>query len=191
MAWTLDNAHSSVGFSAKHMMISTVRGGFETFDITANIDEANIAQSTITATIDAASISTREARRDGHLRSADFFDVEQYPTITFRSTKVEQKGADEYQITGDLTIKGVTHPAVFKVESEGRGVDPWGNEHWGFSAQATINRKDWGLNWNVALETGGWLVGDQIKINLDMELVPSEKDEVESATAETTVNATA
>jgi polyisoprenoid-binding protein YceI len=191
MAWTLDSAHSSIGFSVKHMMISTARGGFEKFDIKTNINEANITQSSIEVAIDAASINTREARRDAHLRSADFFDVEQYPTITFRSTKIEATGGNEYKITGDLTIKDTTHPVTFAVESAGRGKDPWGNEHWGFSGETTINRKDWGLNWNVALETGGWLVSDNIKINLDLELVPAPQDVAESATAESTVSATA
>jgi polyisoprenoid-binding protein YceI len=173
MAWIADPAHSAVEFSAKHMMISTVRGAFEKFTVTANVDEANIAQSSIDATVETASISTRDERRDGHLRSADFFDADNYPTLTFHSTKIEQKGTNKYAITGDLTIKDATHEVTFNVESEGRGKDPWGNEHWGFSGDATINRKDWGLNWNVALETGGWLVSDQIKIHIELELVPA------------------
>ena len=191
MAWVIDQAHSAVEFSAKHMMISTVRGGFEKFDITANIDEQNIGRSTIEATVDVASINTRDARRDGHLRSADFFDAETYPTLTFRSTKIEQKGHDKYSITGDLTIKDTTHAVTFSVESEGRGKDPWGNEHWGFSADTTINRKDWGLNWNVALETGGVLVGDQIKIHLELELVPAQEEASVAAEAQAEAEVTA
>ena len=191
MAWTVDGPHSSVEFAAKHMMISTVRGRFETFDIKVNLNEANIEQSSVEATIDAATISTRDARRDAHLRSADFFDAEQYPQITFRSTQVKQTGKDTYTITGDLTIRGEAHQVTFKAESAGRGKDPWGNEHWGFSAETTINRKDWNLNWNVALETGGWLVGDQIKITLDLELVPTPADVAEEVAAESAVSATA
>ena len=185
MAWNIDSAHSSVEFSAKHMMISTVRGRFEKFDITVDVDENRSELASITATVDATSINTREEKRDAHLRSADFFDAEQYPTITFRSTKVEQKGDDDFLITGDLTIKGVTHPVTFKAHSEGQGKSPFGFTAWGFSASTTINRKDWGLNWNVALETGGWLVADDIKINLEVELVqeaavPAAKAEAEA-----------
>jgi len=191
MAWVADAAHSAVEFSAKHMMISTVRGGFEKFSITANVDEQNVEQSTIEATVDVASINTRDARRDGHLRSADFFDAETYPTLTFRSTKIEQQGQDKYAITGDLTVRDTTHPVTFNFESEGRGKDPWGNEHWGFSGNATINRKDWGLNWNVALETGGVLVGDQIKIQIDLELVPAPEAASVAAEAEAEAEVTA
>ena len=170
MTWKVDTAHSSVEFAVRHMMISTVRGRFEKFDITVDLDENRPELASISATIDTASINTREEKRDAHLRSADFFDAEKYPQITFKSTKVEPKGDENFLITGDLTIRGETHPVTFKARSEGRGKSPFGYTAWGFSASTTINRKDWGLNWNVALETGGWLVADEIKINLEVEL---------------------
>ena len=191
MAWTLDTPHSAVEFSVKHMMISTARGRFDSFQITANVDETDLAQSTIAATIDVASINTRDAKRDGHLRSADFFDAEQYPTITFRSTAITPRGRDTYALTGDLTIKDVTQPVTFTVQSTGQSKDPWGNQHWGFNAETTINRKTWNLGWNVALETGGFLVGDDVKISLDLELVPAPPAAAASATAEATAGATA
>jgi polyisoprenoid-binding protein YceI len=171
MTWKVDKVHSSIEFAVRHMMISTVRGRFENFDITVDVDENRPELAAIEATVETASINTREPQRDAHLRSADFFDAEQYPTLTFRSTKVQQKGDDEFLITGDLTIRGETHPVTFKAHSEGRGKSPFGHTAWGFSASTAINRKDWGLNWNVALETGGWLVADEIKVNLEVELV--------------------
>jgi len=185
MTWKVDSAHSSIEFAVKHMMISTVRGRFEKFDITVDVDENRPELASINATVEVPSISTREEKRDAHLRSADFFDAEQYPTLTFRSTKVERKGDEDFLITGDLTIKGVTHPVTFKAHSEGQGKSPFGFTAWGFSATTTINRKDWGLNWNVALETGGVLVADDIKINLEVELVqeaavPAAKAEAEA-----------
>ena len=171
MAWVADSAHSAVEFSAKHMMISTVRGGFEKFSITANVDEQNIGQSTIEATVDVASINTREARRDGHLRSADFFDAENYPTLTFRSTKVQEKAPGRWHVTGNLTIKGVTHEVTFDGTEEGKSKNPFtGNQGWGFTAELTFNRKDFNLGWNVALEAGGWLVGETVKVTMDLEL---------------------
>ena len=171
MAWKVDKAHSSIEFAVKHMMISTVRGRFENFDITVEMDEHQPELAQITATIDTASISTREEKRDAHLRSGDFFDAEQFPQIKFRSTQVKQQGHDDFLITGDLTIRDETHPVTFKAHSEGHSKSPFGYSAWGFSATATINRKDWGLNWNVALETGGWLVADEIKINMEVELI--------------------
>ena len=170
MAWKVDAAHSSVEFAVRHMMISTVRGRFEKFDITVDLDANRPELAAISAVIDTASINTREEKRDAHLRSADFFDAENYPQITFKSTKVQPKGDEDFLITGDLTIRGETHPVTFKAHSEGQGKSPFGYTAWGFSASTTINRKDWGLNWNVALETGGWLVADEIKINLEVEL---------------------
>lgn len=171
MSWNIDTTHSSVGFSAKHMMIATVRGQFEKFDVQLNLNEDTPELSSVVATIDTASINTHEERRDGHLRSADFFDVAHYPTLTFRSTRVERAGANKYRLIGDLTIKDVTREVVLNVTEEGKGKDPWGGTRWGFSAETTINRKDWGLNWNVALETGGFLVSDLIKIALEVEAV--------------------
>lgn len=167
MTWKVDKAHSSIEFAVRHMMISTVRGRFENFDITVDVDENQPELARIDATVEAASLSTREPQRDTHLRSPDFFNAEQYPTLTFHSTKVEQKGDDDFLITGDLTIRGETHPVTFKAHSEGRGKSPFGFTAWGFSATTTINRKDWGLNWNVALEAGGVLVSEKVTISID------------------------
>jgi polyisoprenoid-binding protein YceI len=171
MAWVIDTAHSAVEFSVKHMMISTVRGRFTKFSGTVVLDEANPANTTIEGAIELASVDTHDANRDAHLRSPDFFDAAQFPAMTFRSTRIEPAGSDQYKVTGDLTIKGVTRPMTLTVVSEGRNKDPWGNQRWGFSAEASINRKDWGLNWNVALEAGGWLVGEQVRITLEAELM--------------------
>lgn len=171
MTWTIDPSHSAVEFSVKHMMFATVRGRFNKFSGTVDLNEANPTQSKVEGQIEVASIDTGEANRDTHLRSADFFDVDNYPLMTFRSTRIEPAGQDQYKVTGDLTIKDVTRPVTFDVTETGRGKDPWGNQRVGVSADTTLNRKDFGLNWNVALETGGWLVGDQIKIHAELELV--------------------
>ncbi len=183
MTWTLDTAHSAIEFSAKHMMISTVRGSFETFNVVMNLNEQDPTKSSVEATIDLASITTREARRDAHLRSGDFFDAETYPTLTFRSTRIEPLGDNNYNLVGDLTIRDATHPVTIKVHDEGQAKDPWGNMHWGFNGETTLNRKDWNLNWNVALETGGWLVGDQIKVHVEIEAVQQVPVPAEAATA--------
>ena len=171
MTWAVDASHSHLEFSAKHMMISTVRGRFEKFDVALDLDDQDPTRAAVEVTVDVASLTTNEARRDAHLKSPDFFDAETYPTITFRGTRIEQVGAGEYKLIGDLTVKDQTRPVALTVTEEGRGQDPWGNQRLAYSATATLNRKDWGLNWNVALETGGWLVGDQIKIAVDMEIV--------------------
>jgi polyisoprenoid-binding protein YceI len=171
MAWQLDPAHTQVEFSAKHMMITTVRGRFGEFSAVAELDESDLTKSTVEFTIQTASLDTRQEQRDAHLRSPEFFDVENYPTITFKSTSVKSLGRDRYEVTGDLTVKGVTKPETFEVTSEGHAKDPWGKEHHGFTVTGKIDRKDFGLNWNVALETGGWLVGDDIKIAMDVELI--------------------
>jgi polyisoprenoid-binding protein YceI len=171
MAWKIDAAHTSIEFSVKHMMIATVRGRFGAFDGTLDVDRDNLLNSTVEGYVETASVDTRDANRDGHLRSPDFFDAEKFSRMTFRSTKIEKAGDGQYKVTGDLTIKETTRPVTFDVTDEGRGKDPWGNLHWGVSASTTISRKDFGLNWNVALETGGWLVGDQVKINAEVELI--------------------
>lgn len=173
MTWTVDPAHSAVEFTAKHMMFTTVRGHFNKFEITLNLNEDHIEQSSVEATVDLASISTRDEKRDAHLRSADFFDAETHPQMTFRSTKITPTSKDQFDITGILTIKGVSNEVVFHGRSEGQGKSPWGSEVRSYSAETTLNRKDWGLNWNVALETGGVLVSDQIKVTLDIEAVKS------------------
>ncbi len=183
MAWMVDPAHTSVEFTAKHMMFTKVRGRFDKFSGTLNLDEQHPENSSVEGSIDVASIDTREPNRDAHLRSADFFDAEKYPTITFRSTRVEVTGVDRAKVYGDLTIKDVTRPIVLDAAVEGRGKDPWGNERWGLSARATVSRKDWGLTWNVALETGGWLVGDTINIEIEAEVVKQQPAPAEEPAA--------
>ena len=170
-AWTIDAAHSEVGFAVKHLMISTVRGRFGTVSGTVEFPEGRYEDARADVTIEAASIDTREERRDTHLRSADFFDVEQFPTLSFKSRRVQAAKSDAFQLVGDLTIKGITREVVLDVEVEGFQKDPWGNQKAGFSATAKVNRKDFGLTWNQALETGGLLVGDEIKISLDVQLL--------------------
>jgi polyisoprenoid-binding protein YceI len=182
MSWKVDQAHTLVEFSVKHMMISTVRGRFHNFSGTLNLDEEYPERSSIEGVVEVASLDTHEPNRDAHLRSADFFDVEKYPTMKFRSTRIEKTGDNRFDVVGDLTIKNVTREITFNVTSEGQGKDPYGSRHWGFSAETTINRKDFGLNWNVALETGGWLVGDLIKVNVDLEAV-QQVEEPEKAKA--------
>ena len=170
--WNLDPAHSAAEFKVKHMMISNVKGQFTGVSGVLSLDESDIGASRVEATIVASSIDTREAQRDAHLRSADFFDVEKYPTLSFRSTAVKRTNDDELAVTGDLTIHGVTREVVFKVEGPTPPAkDPWGNTRIGLSASAKINRKDYGLTWNAALETGGILVGDEVAIALDVEFV--------------------
>jgi polyisoprenoid-binding protein YceI len=171
--WTVDQSHSSVGFEVKHMMVSKVKGQFETY--TAEVDAADLTDLTsasIAFKFDVASINTRSEDRDNHLRSADFFDVENNPTIEFTSTSIIKDG-DEYSVTGDLTIKAVTKPVTFAVEFNGKGKNPWGVEVYGFEAEAKINREEFGLTWNAALETGGVLVGKDIKIKVELEVNPA------------------
>jgi polyisoprenoid-binding protein YceI len=184
MAWQIDTSHSSVNFSVRHMMISTARGGFTTFSGTVEIDEANPSNSTVDVQIDAASIDTRDEKRDAHLRSADFFDVENYPVITFKSTRVEPVDESTGRIVGDLTIRGVTREVVLNTEFIGQAKSPWGTTSYGFEAETRINRKDFGLNWNVALETGGFLVSDEIKISIQLEVVKQVEEAQELAAAE-------
>ena len=167
--WTLDPAHSSIEFSAKHMMISTVRGRLGEVNGELIVDERNPANSTVEVTVDIAGLTTNEASRDTHLRSADFFDAENHPEATFRSTRVEPLSEDRFRVTGDLTIRGTTRSITLDVEREGEGVDPWGNVKAAFAASTTLNRKDFGLNWNVALEAGGVLVSDKIKLEISVQ----------------------
>ncbi len=170
--WNIDPAHSVAEFKVKHMMISNVKGQFTGVSGTLTLDPSDITRSTVEATIDAASINTREPQRDAHLKSADFFDVENFPTLSFRSSKIEKRAAGELAVTGDLTIHGVTRTVVFDVEGPtAPGKDPWGNTRIGLSATTKINRKDYGLTWNAALETGGILVGDDVTITLDVQFV--------------------
>ena len=169
--WNIDTSHSGIHFSVRHMVIAKVRGAFDRFSGVVELDESNPAASKVSVRIEAASIDTREEKRDAHLRSADFFDVAQYPELTFTSTKIEKLGGDDYRVTGDLTIHGVTKEVVLDAESLGAGKDPWGNDRIAFSAKTAVNRKDFGLTWNQALETGGVLVGEKIEISLDVQAV--------------------
>ena len=171
-AWKLDPVHSVAEFKVKHMMISNVKGQFTGISGALTLDETDITKSQVEATIDASSINTREPQRDGHLKSADFFDVEKFPTLSFRSTSVKRTGDDELAVTGDLTIHGVTHQVLFKVEGPSAPCkDPWGNTRLGLSAVTKINRKDFGVAWNAALDAGGILVGEEVTITLEVEFV--------------------
>lgn len=176
--WAIDSSHVTAQFSVRHMMVSTVRGQFEKVTGTVKLDEADLTKSVVDVTIDAASIDTREPKRDEHLRSPDFFDVKKFPALTFKSTKIEKAGAGKFKVTGDLTIRGVTKSVVLAVEGPGAAQkNPWGGLVRGVTATAKINRKDFGLTWNKALEAGGVLVGEEVEILIDAELnpAPSEK----------------
>ncbi|HJS72012.1 MAG TPA: YceI family protein [Acidimicrobiia bacterium] len=168
-AWTLDRAHTKVGFVAKHLMVTKVRGHFEEFDATIEVTD-DLTDSSIEVTLDAATITTGAMDRDEHLRSADFLDVESHPTLRFVSTDITRDG-DEWRITGDLTIRDVTRPVTLIAEYEGTAIDPWGNTRIGFSARAHMQREDWGLTWNAALEGGGWLVSKDVTLEIEGQLV--------------------
>jgi polyisoprenoid-binding protein YceI len=169
--WDIDPAHTLAEFSVKHLMITTVRGRFSKVSGTAQLDENDPSKSSVEVEIDASSIDTREDKRDTHLRSADFLDAENQPTITFRSTAVHPKGDDRYEVAGDLTIRGVTKSVVLDVKREGQAKSPWGQEVMGFTADTKLDRTEYGLKWNQALEAGGVLVGNEVKIHLEVELI--------------------
>ena len=169
-AWKIDAQHSGVHFSVRHMVVSKVRGRFSKFEGDITFNEAQPEDSKVNVTIDASSIDTNVQQRDDHLRSPDFFDVAKYPTVTFSSTKIE-KGSHGYQVHGDLTLHGVTRSVVLDAEFLGTGKDPWGNVKAGFSAKGSLDRKDYGLNWNQLLEAGGVLVGDKVELELEVEAV--------------------
>lgn len=170
--WQIDPAHSSASFSIRHMMISNVRGEFGKVTGSVNWDEADVTKSTAEATIDTTTINTHEPKRDQHLKSPDFFDVAKYPTITFKSKSVKKAGADRLTITGDLTMHGVTKPVTLEATYTNDELkDPWGNTRRGASARTKLNRKDFDLKWNQTLESGGVLVGDEVDITLDLELI--------------------
>ncbi|NGM61816.1 YceI family protein [Sphingobacterium sp. SGG-5] len=171
--WNLDTAHSEVEFKVRHMMISTVKGLFGNFQVNLSSASEDIAQSTVEVSIDAASIDTKSEQRDQHLKSGDFFDVETYPNINFRSTSIEKTSDDEYRVTGDLTIKDVTKPVTFDAELGGVAKDPWGNAKVGYTVTGKINREDFGLTWNAALETGGVMVSNEVKFSADVQFVKS------------------
>lgn len=168
--WKLDPAHSSIEFSAKHMMFTTVKGRFAEFEGTVSGKQESPAGAAVNVTIKAASIDTRTEQRDGHLRSADFLDVENFPTITFKSTRIAGT-KEKFTLTGDLTIRDVTRPVALDVTFEGQGTDPWGGARVGFSATGKIDRREFGLTWNQALEAGGVLVSNDIKLQIDAQLV--------------------
>ena len=169
--WTIDAAHSSVAFSVKHLMISKVRGSFSGFSGTVTVPEDRLA-TTVEVTIDPATVNTADANRDAHLKNGDFFDAEQFPSWKFVSKSIRVDGND-YVLTGDLTMRGVTKPVDLVVEFEGVSKDPWGNIKAGFSAQGEVNRKDFGMEYNAALETGGVLIGEKVKLSFDIELAKS------------------
>jgi len=184
--WQLDPAHSTVQFAVKHMMFTTVRGRFKTFTGVIHTDERNPDRSHVEVTIEAASIDTGVPDRDAHLRSADFLDVENYPTIVFRSTRVEgahQKENDRFQIAGELEIRGKRMPVTLDATFEGIGQDPWGKQRAGFAARTEIDRREWGLRWNQALETGGVLVANSVKIEIEAQAVKQDADERPAAAA--------
>ena len=178
MTWNLDPAHSSLQFAVKHMVISTVRGSFRDFTVEAAIDETDLAKSQATVRIDAASLTTGNDDRDAHLRSADFLDAEHHPALVFVTRKIEPRGGHDYRISGDLTIRDVTRPVVFEGEIQGPVKDPWGGVRFGLSATGKVNRKEFGLNWNAALEAGGFLVGDDVKLSIETELVKAVTPEL-------------
>lgn len=167
--WNVDKSHSSLEFTVKHMMISKVKGAFTDFEATIEADPNDLTDAKIEFSVNLNSIDTRNADRDNHLRSNDFFDIENHPKMTFVATEIKKTSDNEYDITGDLSIRGVTKPVTFEVEMEGVGKDPWGNDVAGFSGSTKINRKDFGLVWNAALETGGVLVGEDVKIKIEIE----------------------
>ncbi len=169
--WTADPAHTLVEFSGKHMMITTVKGSFSGVEATILLDESDITKSSVTATIDATTLYTGVEYRDNHLRSADFLDVEHNPTLEFKSKRIERKSDDEFRVIGDLTIKGLAREVVLDTTLEGRGPGMDGKERIAFTAKTAINRKDWGLSWNVVLEKGALLVGETIKIELHVQAV--------------------
>ena len=181
MSWNIDRSHSQITFSVRHMMISNVHGRFEEFAGTVDFNEQDPSLSTVSVEIDAASINTREPQRDTHLTSPDFLNAAEFPKLTFRSTRVELVGDSHARLHGDLTIRGLSRPVTLDVEYAGTAKSPWGTTSAGFSASTRINRKDWDLNWNVALETGGILVGDTININIELEIVKQPESETQTA----------
>jgi polyisoprenoid-binding protein YceI len=167
--WNIDAAHSGINFSVRHMVVSKVRGRFGKYSGTITLDETDITRSSVEVSLDASSIDTGVAERDTHLRSADFFDVEKFPELRFRSQRIERVDDTRYRIIGELTIRDVKREVALDAEYGGRGKDPWGNERVGFVAKTSIDRKEFGLTWNQTLETGGILVGDRIEIDLDVQ----------------------
>jgi polyisoprenoid-binding protein YceI len=169
--YTLDPAHSRIGFVARHAMVTKVRGAFNDFEGTAVIDGAEPANSSVSLVIKVDSIDTRNAQRDGHIRTNDFLDIESYPEIRFVSTSIEHEGGNDFQVTGDLTIKDVTRSITLPLEYQGAAKDPFGNDRIGFEGSVVINRKDWGITWNAALETGGVLVSEKVTLEFEISAI--------------------
>jgi polyisoprenoid-binding protein YceI len=176
--WEIDSSHSSVHFSVRHLVIAKVRGSFTRWSGTVQVPEGDFSQATVAVTIDASSIDTGVADRDGHLKSPDFFDVAQYPELRFVGKRVQPRSADEIDVVGDLTIKGTTREVVLRVEQHGQAKDPWGNVRTAFTAKTSIDRKDFGLTWNQMLETGGVMVGDRVEIEAEIEAVKQVEAQV-------------
>ena len=179
--WTIDPAHTEIGFAVRHLMLSTVRGRFGAVTGSVTVDEKNPNSAKVDVTIDVTSVDTRQEMRDNHLRSADFFDVATYPTMHFLSKRIEGDVTSKFRVIGDLTIKGTAREVALDVTLEGRAIDPWGNDRVGFSATGKINRVDFGLTWNQALETGGVVVGDEVKLSIDAELVRQAAGSINAA----------
>ena len=177
MAWQIDPAHPHIQFSIRHLMISKVRGSFDRFTGTIEFDEEHPSASTIEIEIDASSINTKEEQRDGHLKSPDFLDVENYPVITFKSVHVHQIDDHSGHVHGELTVRDVTKEVTLNVEYAGTAQNPWGMTVAGFSASTTIDRREWDIHWNQALETGGFLVGDKLNVDIEIELVQQPEEE--------------
>jgi polyisoprenoid-binding protein YceI len=171
--WILDKAHSDIGFSVRHMMISNVRGHFNEFDATVSVEGDDLTSAKVSVSIDPTSIDTRNEDRDNHLRSADFFKIEEYPRITFESTRLVHNGDDSYTLEGNLSTVGNTKPVKLDCEIQGPAKDPWGNDKVGVVATGKINRADFGLTWNAALEAGGVLVGDTVKLDIELQFQPA------------------
>lgn len=183
MSWVIDPSHSEINFTVRHMMISNVRGKFEKFTGAVEFNEADPSQSSVDVQIEAASVYTKDEKRDGHLKSPDFFNAEVYPYLNFKSKRIEKVDDHHGRIYGDLTIRDITRAVVLATEYNGQSKSPWGTTNAGFSATTRINRKDWGLTWNVSLETGGWLVGDEININIELEIIKQAAPEAVAVAA--------
>lgn len=172
--YTIDAAHSDIAFKVKHLMISTASGHFKKFDATLEVDEEDLANAKVTFEADVDSIDTKHADRDAHLKSDDFFNAEEYPKVTFRSTKIEKVSNDEFKMSGDLTIRDVTKPIELKVEYNGKTTDPWGKERMGFEVTGKINRKEYGLKWSAVTEAGGLVLADDVKLSMNVEMIKQD-----------------
>lgn len=171
MTWQTDPAHTHLGFVARHMMLAKVRGQFDEFQVDLDLDDNEPDKASVVVTVNTASVNTRDAQRDTHLRSPDFFNADAYPHMVFKSTRVQRTGEETAKLYGELTIRDVTKPVILDVTYLGKSKSPWGATSIGFEANTKINRKDWNLVWNVALESGGWLVGDEIELNIESEFI--------------------